>query len=157
MRFVSRSRVLTVAGNTYAGPSCEISVRRAAETGLIDLNVSWGDGSISNRFRQSWTLNTFDEVRKVLEDLKTLGSIYADEGGMGCVMCDCLKKAGWRINRVNNGAPAKRSDVYMNVGAEIWYEAARRDCREGRAVTPSGSIRHYHIGQGGACPATGSE
>jgi len=54
------------------------------------------------------------------------GSIYGDESGLGCVMCDALKEAGWRINRVNNGSSAKRSDIYMNLGTEIWFEAARR-------------------------------
>jgi phage terminase large subunit len=54
------------------------------------------------------------------------GSIWGDEGGLGAVMCDALKDARWHINRVNNGASAKRNDIYANLGAEIWYEASAR-------------------------------
>jgi hypothetical protein len=36
-----------------------------------------------------------------------------------------LRDASWRINRVNNGAAAVRSEVYANRGAEIWFEAKR--------------------------------
>src|SRR5262249_38679077 len=33
-------------------------------------------------------------------------SIYADEGGLGVVMCDALRDGGWYVSRVNNGAAA---------------------------------------------------
>jgi hypothetical protein len=40
------------------------------------------------------------------------GLIYADEGGLGVVMCDAFRDGGWYVSRVNNGAAANRSEVY---------------------------------------------
>jgi hypothetical protein len=68
-------------------------------------------------------------VRQFIAEFQRLkltpGAIYGDEGGLGTVMCDALRDAGWYINRVNNGTAANRSDVYANRGAEIWFEAKR--------------------------------
>jgi hypothetical protein len=51
--------------------------------------------------------------------------ICADEGGMGIVMCDALREAGWPVRRINNGA-ASPDDHYANLGAFVWYEARRQ-------------------------------
>jgi hypothetical protein len=56
----------------------------------------------------------------------TPDDICADEGGMGIVMCDALREAGWPVRRINNGAPSPDADHYANLGAFIWYEARRQ-------------------------------
>jgi hypothetical protein len=47
--------------------------------------------------------------------------IVGDAGGLGIVMCDALKEAGWDIYRVNNGAPPRKSKCYASIGTEVWY------------------------------------
>jgi len=73
--------------------------------------------------------DTIQAVRQFIAEFErlelTASSIYADEGGLGTVICDALREAGWYVNRVNNGAAAIRSDVYANRGAEIWFEGKR--------------------------------
>lgn len=49
--------------------------------------------------------------------------INADEGGLGISICDRLKEAGWPVNRVNNGSPARDPEHYTNLAAEIWFSA----------------------------------
>lgn len=60
------------------------------------------------------------EARKL--DLKP-ENCYGDEGGMGRVMCDNLRDAGFNLQRVNNGSPASLDEHYANRGTEIWHEA----------------------------------
>jgi hypothetical protein len=73
--------------------------------------------------------DTIQAVRQFIAEFKRFslasGSIYADEGGLGVVMCDALRDGDWYVSRVNNGAAANRSEVYANRGAEIWFEAKR--------------------------------
>jgi hypothetical protein len=84
----------------------------------IYLAASW---------RETDTVQATRQFIREFERLNLLpGSIYGDEGGLGTVMCDSLKEADWRINRVNNGSAAKRSDLFLNLGSEIWFEGARR-------------------------------
>jgi hypothetical protein len=52
--------------------------------------------------------------------------IAADEGGLGIAVCDRLAESGWRVQRVNNGSPAKEPEHYTNKGAEIWFEGRRK-------------------------------
>jgi phage terminase large subunit len=74
--------------------------------------------------------DTAQAVRQFIEEFKRLKlvptEIFGDEGGLGHNMCDSLAEAGWRINRVNNGAPALDSEHYCNLGAEAWFTAARK-------------------------------
>jgi phage terminase large subunit len=55
--------------------------------------------------------------------------IDGDEGGGGKLICDELAAMGWRINRVNNGAPPRYCDHYANVAAETWFEAGQQIAR----------------------------
>jgi phage terminase large subunit len=81
---------------------------------------------IAAAWRETDTMQAVRQFIAEFERLKlTPGAISGDEGGLGTVMCDALRDAGWRINRVNNGAAAERSNVYANRGAEIWFEAKR--------------------------------
>lgn len=81
---------------------------------------------IAAAWRETDTIQAVRQFIAEFERLKlTASSIYADEGGLGTVMVDALRDAGWRINRVNNGAAANRPEVYANRGAEIWFEAKR--------------------------------
>ena len=64
------------------------------------------------------------------------GEISADEGGLGVVMCDALKEAGWFVHRVNNGAAA-RDEHYANAGAEIWFEGRTMIERQ-QVILPAG-------------------
>lgn len=81
--------------------------------------------------------DTIQAVRRFISLLEARGltpsQVFADESGLGHVMCDAFKDEGWPINRVNNGAPPLalgrkegERDVYANRGAEIWFQAARK-------------------------------
>jgi len=76
--------------------------------------------------------DTVQAARQFIEHFKELRlqeyNVFADEGGLGIMMCDTLADEGWRINRVNNGSPAK-DEHFMNLGAEIWHSAARSIAR----------------------------
>lgn len=52
--------------------------------------------------------------------------IDGDEGGGGKLICDQLQAMGWRINRVNNGAPPRYCEHYANLAAEMWFEGAKQ-------------------------------
>ena len=60
--------------------------------------------------------------------------IFADEGGLGRPMLDSMARAGWEINRVNNGARAHVA-IYENRGSEMWHETAAALVR-GEIVLP---------------------
>jgi hypothetical protein len=72
--------------------------------------------------------NTLQACRQFIAEFRRLdltpGSIWADEGGLGVTMCDCLAEERWPVRRVNNGVPANRPEAYANRGSEIWFEAA---------------------------------
>src|SRR4029077_18594467 len=81
---------------------------------------------IAAAWREEDTIQGARQFIAEFERLKLLpGSIWGDEGGLGTVMCDCLRDSRWNINRVNNGASAKRNDIYLNLGSETWFEAKR--------------------------------
>jgi len=52
--------------------------------------------------------------------------IFVDGSGLGKPMCDRLKESGWPVKPVNNGAHAQQRKYYMNLGAEIWAQGARK-------------------------------
>jgi phage terminase large subunit len=81
---------------------------------------------IAAAWREEDTVQGARQFIAEFERLKLLpGSIWGDEGGLGTVMCDALRDMRWNINRVNNGAAAKRNDIYLNLGSETWFEAKR--------------------------------
>jgi len=54
------------------------------------------------------------------------GQIFCDVGGLGKPMADAMREAGWDVNRVNNQESAHESALFLNRGAEMWYEAGRQ-------------------------------
>jgi hypothetical protein len=46
--------------------------------------------------------------------------IGGDEGGMGHVILDRLAEQNFFLKRINNGSPAKRSEIFANLSAEWW-------------------------------------
>lgn len=54
------------------------------------------------------------------------GGVFADDSGLGHPINDALAKAGVQVRRVMNNAKAWDEEHYMNLGAELWYTAARR-------------------------------
>ncbi|MGH7979637.1 MAG: hypothetical protein ACREE6_09695, partial [Limisphaerales bacterium] len=67
--------------------------------------------------------------------------IDGDEGGGGKLICDELRKMGWPINRVNNGAPPRYCEHYANLAAEIWFEAAKQIVRREIILPDDDSLR----------------
>jgi phage terminase large subunit len=47
--------------------------------------------------------------------------ISGDEGGGGQLVMDELDRRGWRINRWNNGSPAKDDEHFQDCKSECWY------------------------------------
>lgn len=68
--------------------------------------------------------DTMAAVGRFLMEFNRLGllaqEIFADEGGLGKVMCDRLQEVGWPINRVNNQSRPFDNN-YANRGAEMWF------------------------------------
>jgi phage terminase large subunit len=76
-------------------------------------------------WREKDTMRAVGRFIQLFQEQKlTPQQIHADEGGMGIVMCDALREAGWPVRRVNNGSPS-RSEHYFNKGAEMWYGGRR--------------------------------
>lgn len=76
-------------------------------------------------WRQADTMQAVRRFIRLFEENNLFPSqIFADEGGMGIVMCDALADEGWPVVRVNNGSQPD-DKVYANRGAEIWFRAAR--------------------------------
>jgi hypothetical protein len=51
--------------------------------------------------------------------------VFADDGGLGRPINDFLATKGFPVRRVLNNAASNKSDHFANLGAELWYEAAR--------------------------------
>jgi hypothetical protein len=73
--------------------------------------------------------DTMHSVGKLISLFGKLGlnsyQIAGDESGLGHVCLDRLQEQGWFLRRVNNGSPAKRSDLFCNLAAEQWSEVAQ--------------------------------
>ena len=41
-------------------------------------------------------------------------------------MCDRFREVGWDLHRIRNEKQATKPEAYMNLGAEIWFEGARK-------------------------------
>ena len=52
--------------------------------------------------------------------------ISADASGLGLPMCDRFREVGWDLHRIRNEKQATKPEAYMNLGAEIWFEGARK-------------------------------
>jgi hypothetical protein len=91
-----------------------------------------GDESVlalcdGNRTRivDAWrSRDTMHTVGKFLAHFRRLGlagyDIGGDEGGMGHVILDRLSEQNFFLKRINNGSPAKRSEIFANLSAEWW-------------------------------------
>jgi len=68
-------------------------------------------------------------VGKFIAHFRRLGlagyDIGGDEGGMGHVILDRLQEQNFFLKRINNGSPAKRSEIYSNLAAEWWSMVAQ--------------------------------
>lgn len=62
-------------------------------------------------------------------------SAWGDAEGLGTAVMDSMAALGYRIRRHRNGDTAKREDVYLNAGAEMWGEAAAM-LRKGELILP---------------------
>jgi hypothetical protein len=62
-------------------------------------------------------------VGKFLTHLRRLGlqgfQVGGDEG-YGHQLMDRMVEEGFYLQRINNGSPAKRSDIYTNIFSECW-------------------------------------
>lgn len=54
------------------------------------------------------------------------GNVFADDGGLGHPINDALVAAGVPVRRLLNGQTAFSTEHYANLGAELWFSAARR-------------------------------
>jgi hypothetical protein len=68
--------------------------------------------------------DTMHSVGKFLAYFRRLGlqgyDIGGDEGGMGHVILDRFAEQNFFLKRINNGSPAKRSEIFANLSAEWW-------------------------------------
>jgi phage terminase large subunit len=86
--------------------------------------------------------DTMASVGRFIVEFRKAGlkpeNIYGDEGGMGKVMCDALRDAGWDIHRVNNGAAAL-DDRHLNRGGEMWHASGHK-VRRGELILPNDDL-----------------
>jgi len=54
-----------------------------------------------------------------------VGRTFADDGGLGHPINDAMEMGGFQIRRVLNNMKPTQPDHYANLGAELWYIAAR--------------------------------
>jgi hypothetical protein len=75
-------------------------------------------------------------VGKFLTHFRRLGlqghQIGGDEG-YGHQLMDRMQEEGFYLQRVNNGSPAKRADIYFNLSAEWWSTVGQ--LIEGRQIS----------------------
>jgi hypothetical protein len=73
--------------------------------------------------------DTSHSIGKFIALFKRLGlagyDIAGDEGGMGHVILDRLQEQNFFLKRVNNGAAAKRPDIFCNLAAEQWSQVGQ--------------------------------
>jgi hypothetical protein len=69
IRIASRTRVLNAQGKNFAGSSCEIKVTRDSASNPLVLKVAWTDGTLQNRFSDTWSLSNFEEIRQQLSGI----------------------------------------------------------------------------------------
>ena len=63
-------------------------------------------------------------------------NVYVDAGGgYGSGVIDTLKERGVRVNGVNNGASARRADLFSNLAAEMWWRT-RQKFEKGLVAVP---------------------
>jgi hypothetical protein len=105
-----------VAFCDFAGPGDEsvLALANGNQTQIVD---AW-------RSR-----DTMHSVGKFLDHFRRLGlagyDIGGDEGGMGHVILDRLQEQNFFLKRINNGSPAKRSEIYANLSVEWWSIAGQ--------------------------------
>jgi hypothetical protein len=101
------------------------------------------DGNRVDLIRCWRELDTVQTVRQFVAEFQRLrlvpAEIFGDAGGLGIVICDALKEAGWHISPVNNGEPASDSEHYANVAAEMWFQAARKIERQS-VILPNDAV-----------------
>jgi phage terminase large subunit len=84
--------------------------------------------------------DTMHSVGKLISLFRKLGLngylIGGDESGMGHVCLDRLQEQGWFLRRINNGSPAKRSEIFCNLAAEQWSEVGQLIERKAIVLPP---------------------
>ena len=116
-------------GNTQRKAFCDF-----AWSGDGDENVlAYRDGNVVT-IEETFQGDNIDAIcGRFIAAFNRLGlrahQIDGDEGGGGKLICDRLQNLGWRINRVNNGAPPRYSQHYANLAAEMWFEGAQQIAR----------------------------
>lgn len=108
---VHRSGIVTAGADFAAGggDSCVLAIANGNRLEVVDSWKSSNPKNSAGRFIQ-W-------FRK----LKLTGSqITGDSGGLGVGFLYDLQEAGYYIRGLNNGAPAKDSERYCNLAAELW-------------------------------------
>jgi hypothetical protein len=73
---------------------------------------------------EAWrSRDTMNSIGKFLTHFRRLGlnghQIAGDEG-YGHQLMDRMQEEGFYLQRINNGSPAKRADIYFNLSAEWW-------------------------------------
>lgn len=92
--------------------------------------------------------NTTASAGRFLMEFKKAGlepdNVFADAGGMGVVMCDVLRDAGFEVRRVNNGERASDDLRFGNRGAEIWFWGSRA-VEKCEVILPSDEKLHSQL------------
>jgi molybdopterin-binding protein len=72
-------------------------------------------------------------VGKFLTHFRRLGlqgfQVGGDEG-YGHQLMDRMVEEGFYLQRINNGSPAKRSDIYTNIFSECWSIVGQRSVQD---------------------------
>jgi hypothetical protein len=94
---------------TLAGDETVLALCEGNDTRIVD---SW---------RSKDSMHSFGKLLNWFHKLRLNGwQLGGDEGGMGHVIMDRMAEQDFHLHRVNNGSPAKRSDIFTNLSAECW-------------------------------------
>jgi hypothetical protein len=106
----------TTAFCDFAGPGDE-TVLASCNGNRIEVIDTW---------RSRDTMHSVGKFLALFRKLKLKSYQVGGDEGYGHQLMDRMDEEGFRVERFNNGSPAKRSDIYANLSAEWWSTFAEK-------------------------------
>ena len=94
----------------FAGPGDESSL----------ATCNGNRAEIVDAWRNRDTMHSVGKFLNHFRRLNLQGHQIAGDEGYGHQLMDRMQEEGFYLQRINNGSPAKRADIYFNLSAEWW-------------------------------------